>query len=161
MDSSASSSSSSSNSSKKTYIGVRRRPSGKFAAEIRDSTRRGARVWLGTFHSAEAAALVYDQAAFAARGAAAVLNFPVERVKESLRDVEWGREEGSSPVVALKKKHSMRGRRRIRRRRRRRRKAASLSKKSEAVVRDVKIEDIVEFEDLGKDYLEELLSMWC
>ncbi|XP_042037391.1 ethylene-responsive transcription factor 1B-like isoform X2 [Salvia splendens] len=128
----------------KRYIGVRKRPWGKYAAEIRDSTRHGERVWLGTFNTAEEAALAYDQAAFATRGASVPLNFSVERVTESLEKIKYRCEEGSSPAKALKESHKLMN--------------AATAKQTSSSKKRVGEEDVVILHDLGSDLLDQLLS---
>ncbi|KAL3527428.1 hypothetical protein ACH5RR_012084 [Cinchona calisaya] len=136
------------NKEEKHYIGVRRRPWGKYAAEIRDSTRNGMRVWLGTFDSPEEAAFAYDQAAFSMRGSLAYLNFPVERVQESLEGIKhnWeNNENGCSPAVVLKASHKIRNM------------SSKQRRKNQKKMQGNQNKVVLEFEDLGADLLEELL----
>ncbi|CAH8388632.1 unnamed protein product [Eruca vesicaria subsp. sativa] len=90
-------------SATKLYRGVRQRQWGKWVAEIRKPKSR-ARLWLGTFDTAEEAAMAYDRQAFILRGHSATLNFPEHYVN---KEVEMHEETDASSSLDQKQSEAL------------------------------------------------------
>ncbi|KAL2464798.1 ethylene-responsive transcription factor ERN1-like [Forsythia ovata] len=91
------------------FVGVRQRPSGRWVAEIKDTTKK-IRMWLGTFETAEEAARAYDEAACLLRGSNTRTNFVTHhvsansalasRITNLLNKKKNGKHEATSPDLS-------------------------------------------------------------